>query len=253
MRWSVGWFGIKDLFTMVNLFGGVLGIYWSALGHPDWAGYAILGGYLFGDSLDGVVARATGTGNRFGAEFDSAADHLGQGIAPGVVAFAAYRQAGHPAIGLALMALLMATASIRQARFNVDRFNFPLAYCGLPRTMSGIIALAVVNSVFFHEVAIGWQLGAVVLAAMAIMNLVPVPYMTHRGERKMQTWAKLLAWSFLVSPVLLFLLGRRYLFDVAAIYGIGYALFGWVPLSVGERQAFRLEYRRWAGVVDTLK
>jgi phosphatidylserine synthase len=253
MRWSVGWFGVKDLFTMINLFGGVMGIYWSALGHPDWAGYAILAGYLFGDALDGVVARATNTGNRFGAEFDSAADHLGQGLAPAVVVFAAYRQAGHEAIGLALMATLMATASIRQARFNVDRFHFPLAYCGLPRTVSGLLALAFVNSMFVHRVPAGWSIGIVVLVAVAIGNLLPVPYMTHRGGRKMQTWAKLLAWSFVLMPVLLFLLGRQYLFDVLAIYCLAYAGFGWVPMTVAERQAFRVEYRRWAGVVDTLK
>ena len=94
MRWSVGYFGVKDLFTMVNVLGGVFGIYFAAIGEPAMAGYAILAGYFFGDALDGPVARLTKTGNRFGSEFDSAADHIGQGIAPAVVVFSAYRLAG---------------------------------------------------------------------------------------------------------------------------------------------------------------
>jgi phosphatidylglycerophosphate synthase len=84
--------------------GGVAGIYFAAIGKPDWAGYAILAGYFFGDALDGPVARATGTGNRFGSEFDSAADHIGQGIAPAVVVFSAYHLIGQTTIGVALMA-----------------------------------------------------------------------------------------------------------------------------------------------------
>lgn len=253
MRWSVGWFGIKDLFTMLNLLGGVLGIYWAAQGNPVWAAYAILGGYFLGDALDGPVARATGTGNRFGAEFDSAADHLGQGIAPAVVVFAAYRAQGHVAAGVALMALLITTASLRQARFNVDRFVFPLAYCGLPRTISGIVALACPNAVLVGKTGAGPVVGAVILITVAVLNLVPIPYMTHRGGRKMQLWVKALAISFLALPPLLFVFAPRYLFDVMTIYGLGYTAGGWIPLSRAERAAFFAEYRRWAHELATLK
>jgi phosphatidylserine synthase len=253
MRLSLGWFGVKDLFTMVNLLGGVLGIYWAADGHPLWAGYAILGGYLFGDVLDGPVARATKTGNRFGGEFDSAADHLGQGIAPAVVVMEAYRQQGQPAVGFVLMALLMSTASIRQARFNVDRFDFPLAYCGLPRTVSGFMAISCANATMLKSSGVGDVVGIVILATIAALNLVPIPYMTHRGDRKMQLWVKLLVVSFLVLPLLSFFLWRRYTFDILLIYALGYTLGGWIPLSRQERAAFYAEHRRWSQQVAQLK
>jgi phosphatidylserine synthase len=253
MRWSVGWFGVKDLFTMINLLGGVVAIYLAALGNPVWAGYAILAGYFFGDALDGIVARATNTGNRFGAEFDSAADHVGQGIAPAVVVFAAYHQMGHTVLGGVLMAALITTASIRQARFNVARFHFPLAYCGLPRTISGIVALAYPNSMLFQQFRYAHLLGVVVIGLMAVLNLVPIPYMTHRGERKMQTWAKILVVSFLVLPFAIFAFARSYIFDMMFIYTFAYACGGWVPILPAERRAFYAEYRRWATVVNTLK
>lgn len=252
MRLSVGWFGVKDLFTLVNLLGGVMGIYFAALGNPVWAGYAILAGYFFGDALDGPVARATNTGNRFGSEFDSAADHVGQGIAPAVVVFAAYRLAGHTTTGVLLMAALVSTASIRQARFNVAPFESPLTYCGLPRTVSGFIALAYPNSLLFRQPG-GPTVGIVVIALVALLNLLPVPYMTHRGGRRMQGWVKVLVVSFLVTPLAVFFFARRFVFDVMFVYGAGYAALGWLPLHPAERRAFYERYRAWSATVSSLR
>ena len=238
---------------MINLLGGVFGIYFCFLGDPAWAGYAILAGYFFGDALDGPVARVTRTDNRFGSEFDSAADHIGQGIAPAVVVFTAFRLAGHATTGLLLMAALISSASIRQARFNVDRFDSPLTYCGLPRTVSGFVALAYPNSLLFKETAVGYPLGIGIIGAVAVLNLLPIPYMTHRGKRKMQGWVKALVLTFLVTPFGAFIFARHYTFDVMLVYALGYAALGWLPILPAERAAFYDEYRRWAGQVATLK
>jgi phosphatidylserine synthase len=253
MRWSVGYFGVKDLFTMVNVLGGVFGIYYAAIGEPAMAGYAILAGYFFGDALDGPVARLTKTGNRFGSEFDSAADHIGQGIAPAVVVFSAYRLAGHQTLGLLLMAALISTASIRQARFNVAKFDFPLTYCGLPRTVSGFVALALPNSMVFKHSAAGFGLGSIVIAIVAALNIVPIPYMTHRGQRAMQWWVKPLVASFLISPFVAFFVARDYTFDVMLLHAMAYVAAGWLPVMPDERRAFYAEYRRWAHLVATLQ
>src|SRR5258706_11127390 len=79
--WSLSYFGVKDLFTVINLMGGVAGIVLAFTSRLDYAGYAIFAGYLFGDVLDGPVARWTGTANRFGSEIDAASDHLAQSFA----------------------------------------------------------------------------------------------------------------------------------------------------------------------------
>ena len=55
-----GGFGLKDLFTIVNLVGGVASIAFVMAGNLWWASFAIMLGYL-GDVLDGPVARVTGT------------------------------------------------------------------------------------------------------------------------------------------------------------------------------------------------
>jgi hypothetical protein len=61
------------------------------------------------------------------------------------------------------------------ARFNVDRFDSPLTYCGLPRTVSGFVALAYPNCWLFKQTAIGANLGIVIIGAMAVLNLAPIP------------------------------------------------------------------------------
>ena len=252
MRWGVGYFGVKDLFTMVNLLGGVMGIYYAAIGEPALAGYAILAGYFFGDALDGPVARATNTGNKFGSEFDSVSDHLAQGIAPALVIFAAYRLAGHNTTGIVLMAVLISTATIRGARFSVTKFDFPLTYCGLPRTVSGFIALSFPNSMIFKHSGFGYAGGIVLTVIVAALNIIPVPYMSHHG-RRIQLWIKPLVVSFIVSPFIAFFVARQYTFDMMFIHSLAYVLFGWIGVRTDERRAFYAEYRRWSALVATLR
>jgi CDP-diacylglycerol---serine O-phosphatidyltransferase len=249
MRWNIGYFGIKDLFTVINLLGGVIGIYFAMQGRIDYAGYAIFAGYLFGDALDGQVARWTNTGNAFGSEFDSAADHIGQGIAPAVVVYKAYELGGHETMGLVLMAALICTASIRQARFATAPFKYSLCYCGLPRTVSGMIALSLPNAhIFFQLQPYRWEAGVVIIATMSVLNLVPIPYMTHKG-RRMQWYVKMVVVPFLLAPPLLFFFARPFLYDFLFVCTLGYALTAWIPVLPDERRAFYDEYRRWAAQV----
>src|SRR5580704_2068149 len=82
-------FGVKDLFTSMNALSGVVGIYYCIKGRPLTASYAFLAGYA-ADCLDGLVARATRSSNRFGSEFDTAADFVAQAVAPAFVVYCVY-------------------------------------------------------------------------------------------------------------------------------------------------------------------
>src|SRR5205085_5776249 len=98
-----------------------------AEGHALWARYAIMAGYV-ADLFDGRVARALGEANRFGAEFDTAADFVTQAIAPALVIYLVYRDAA-PALwlspraaqrlGAALAAVLIVAGCARYALRNV--------------------------------------------------------------------------------------------------------------------------------------
>jgi phosphatidylserine synthase len=50
-------FGVKDIFTTINLMGGIVAMCLCIDGQPYYAGVAVLLGYLLGDTMDGYVAR----------------------------------------------------------------------------------------------------------------------------------------------------------------------------------------------------
>jgi phosphatidylserine synthase len=250
MRNNIGPFGLKDLFTLVNLLGGVAAIHFVVMGRPELAGYALLAGYLLGDALDGPVARATKTSNRFGSEFDTATDHFVQAIVPAIIVYAVYARGGHTIAGFVLMFVIVACGTIRQALFSVARLGDPLMYCGLPRTVSGYAAMSyVLSRVFFRGDALGFAIGDVLIPALALMNLLPIPYMTHRGARRMQTYVKLFVVAFLTTPVIALAFARQYTFDVLFVWMFGYAALAWIPLHRDERRAFFVRYRAWADEV----
>lgn len=251
MRFTIGPFGVKDLFTLVNLMGGVAAVYFLFEGRPPAAGTSLLLGYLFGDALDGTVARLTRTSNRFGGEFDTATDHLVQAIIPAIIVFAVYARWGHKTVGFVLMSAIMVCATIRQALFSVARLGDPLMYCGLPRTVSGYASMALVLS---HTIVSfdgpHYVVGAIVIAALAVMGLLPIPYMTHRGTRRMQTWVKVLVAAFLVTPVVSIFIAAGFTFDVLFVWMFGYATMAWIPLRKDERASFFARYREWAAEVS---
>jgi CDP-diacylglycerol--serine O-phosphatidyltransferase len=246
LRRRIGPFGVKDVFTLVNLLGGVAAVGYVVQGEPRNAGYAVLAGFLLGDIVDGMVARRTGTANRFGAEFDAVADHFVHVFVPGLVIYTVYEHGGHGVLGLAAVGALIVCASIRHARFAAARFQFPLCWCGLPRTISGFAALSFPLSSLFANVGHRWALGVVVVVVLSVLNLVPIPYMTHRGRRAMQPYVKVAVAIFLLSTPVLFVVGRRFTFDALFACMMTFALAGWFPVHRDERRAFFAEYRRWA-------
>jgi len=246
MRWSIGPFGVKDLFTLVNLLGGIFAVHFIVAGEPVLAGYAVLAGFMLGDTLDGPVARLTKTSNKFGSEFDTATDHLVQGILPAIIVYAVYARGGHAVTGIVLMAVVITCATVRQALFSVAKMGDPLMYTGLPRTVSGFGAMAyTLSSFFFGMNPARYVVGVFAIIALALLNLLPIPYMTHRGGRRMQTHVKLLVLGFLVTPTVAFVFARQYTFDVLVIWTFGYAATAWIPIYPHEKKAFFERYRQW--------
>jgi CDP-diacylglycerol--serine O-phosphatidyltransferase len=85
-----GIFLLPSLFTVANLLCGYYASIAALVGRPedfDHAAKAIGIAILF-DSLDGRIARMTGTNTEFGTQFDSIADVVSFGIAPAILAYA---------------------------------------------------------------------------------------------------------------------------------------------------------------------
>jgi phosphatidylserine synthase len=246
MRLSVGPFGVKDLFTLFNLVSGVAAVWFVLHGRLDEAGYAVIVGYLFGDTLDGAVARATKTSNRFGSELDTVTDHFVHGIVPGMILMQVYERGGHATLGVVLFAVLVTGATVRHALFAVAKFDYPLCWCGLPRTIAGFATMAFALSTLFRGTEYGYAAGAVIVPLLAAMGIAPIPYMTHRGKRRAQGYVRLAIFLFFATTPAAFFFARAFTFDVFFFWTFAYAFVGWIPVHPDERRAFYAEYRRWA-------
>jgi CDP-diacylglycerol--serine O-phosphatidyltransferase len=109
---------LPNLLTTAGLFAGFFAVVSSMNGHFANAAIAIFVAMIF-DGLDGRVARLTNTQSAFGAEYDSMADMVSFGIAPGLVAYN-WALTGMGKFGWLAAFVFVAGAALRLARFNTQ-------------------------------------------------------------------------------------------------------------------------------------
>ena len=109
---------LPNLLTTAGLFFGFYAIVSSMNGKFEQAAIAIFIAMIF-DGLDGRVARMTNTQSEFGAEYDSMADMVSFGIAPGLVAYN-WALADFGRFGWLAAFVFVASAALRLARFNTQ-------------------------------------------------------------------------------------------------------------------------------------
>lgn len=107
---------IPNLCTTGNLFCGVFSILSVFNGNHLAAAVAILVAMIF-DMLDGKLARLTNSTGQFGVEFDSLADVVSFGVAPGLLIYS-FALNGQGMFGVAVMFAYVAMGAVRLARFN---------------------------------------------------------------------------------------------------------------------------------------
>jgi CDP-diacylglycerol---serine O-phosphatidyltransferase len=237
-------FGVKDVFTTINLLGGVIAICLCIDGRPYEAGIAVVLGYLLGDTLDGFIARKLGTANEFGAEYDTISDHTAHVIAPAAIVYTVYKDAQllvspwDQVLAMGLAASLVVSVSVRHARNIIAPVEFKGVWAGLPRSVLGFIAIGYCNSSFAASAPGGWWLGVVLIPAMAIATLSYFPFPSHRMSRSHHLHVKILIFLFIASTSYAMLLRRELLFDVFTFWMTGYALTGWLSMTREERTHF---------------
>jgi CDP-diacylglycerol---serine O-phosphatidyltransferase len=122
--------------TLLNLFCGLYAIILAIKGEFMRAPtFIVLGGIA--DVLDGRVARATGTGSRFGEELDSLVDAISFGLAPALIMYLELPNRG--TLEWLLTFIFTACAVMRLARFNVEQAGRKKTHFhGLPSPAAGL-------------------------------------------------------------------------------------------------------------------
>lgn len=133
---------IPNLFTLSNLFCGVLGIYFSFHEALHWAAVMIFVGGFF-DFFDGMIARMIGAQSDLGKQLDSLADMVTFGVLPGIILFnlilsahgcyfSNFAEIPISAFALACTGFLIPLfGALRLAKFNIDE-NQSDNFVGIP-------------------------------------------------------------------------------------------------------------------------
>ncbi|MCG8421847.1 MAG: CDP-alcohol phosphatidyltransferase family protein [Proteobacteria bacterium] len=239
-------FGVKDVFTTVNLLGGAVAICLCIEGYPFAAGVAVMLGYLFGDTLDGWVARKLGSANAFGAAYDTIADHLAHCIAPAAIVYTVYKDAGllssfvgNQLLAVFLASIIMVAASIRHARNEVQPVRYRGVWAGLPRSVLGFCSIAYVNATLAPYLAGGFWLGVVLIPALCAVTLTHLPFPSHHLARKHIWYVRVLIAMFFVTTFGILIIVPHFMFDVLFVWMFGYALTSWMSLNTDERTEYR--------------
>jgi CDP-diacylglycerol--serine O-phosphatidyltransferase len=130
---------VPNGFTLFNLFCGIYAIIVAMQGKVGLAPSFIVAGGI-ADALDGRVARATGTGSRFGEELDSLVDAISFGLAPALIVYLGGRlQQSQGNLDWLLVFIYSACAVMRLARFNVEQAGRKKTHFhGLPSPAAGL-------------------------------------------------------------------------------------------------------------------
>src|SRR4051794_11669954 len=180
-------------FTLFNLFCGIYAIILAL--HDQIAtapGFIVLGGIA--DTLDGRVARATGTGSRFGEELDSLVDAISFGFAPALIVYLGTPVEHRGNLDWLLVFIFTACAVMRLARFNVEQAGRKKTHFhGLPSPAAGMTLATYYwfsQTPLYNQTVVGdlnWTTGLrglmMVLAFLMISN-VSYPAVPTVGFRK---------------------------------------------------------------------
>jgi CDP-diacylglycerol--serine O-phosphatidyltransferase len=143
-RFRRGVYLLPSLLTLGNMFCGYQCIVYAM--RNDYATAApFIGFAMVLDSLDGAVARLTGTESEFGLQLDSMADIISFGMAPAILAFS-WGLAPLGRLGTAAGFMFVTAAAMRLARFNIQSASTTdkRYFAGLPSPAAAAIPAATV-------------------------------------------------------------------------------------------------------------
>ena len=197
---------LPSLFTMGNIFLGFWAVVQGLRGNFGPAALAVaIAGVL--DTIDGRIARMTGTESEFGKELDSLADVLTFGSAPALLAFL-WGLHEFPRVGWLVPLFFLVCCATRLARFNVQTKVVDSRYfAGLPTPA----AAGAVVSVLFFDPDRDWRtwMAGSLLVLMALVGLLMVSTFRYRSTKQVDFGRRRSYRSLLVPVVVLLLIVWR--------------------------------------------
>lgn len=164
-RFRRGVYLLPSLMTLGNMFCGYACVIYAMRGEFGIAA-PFIGVAMVLDTLDGRIARMTGTTSEFGLQFDSLADVISFGIAPAILTFSW----GLTALGnwgWAAGFVYVTAAAMRLARFNIQAGSVDKRYfAGMP---SPAAATVPASTIFAYPSGFQEPSGALPVLALVLV------------------------------------------------------------------------------------
>ena len=185
---------IPNSFTALSLLLGVGSIVTGQLGELELSGWMIVWCGLL-DVLDGLAARLLKATSDFGAEFDSMADLVAFGVAPGMLVLQAGMEIGGVQLDTGAFWVLLVSVGVfvlagamRLARFNLATDKPRTGwFAGLPITAAGggLVSTGVILLIRYEEIAAAMPLHAYLpivmfVLALGMISTIRFPKITKR-------------------------------------------------------------------------
>jgi CDP-diacylglycerol--serine O-phosphatidyltransferase len=228
-----GIYVLPNMITLAALFGGFYAIVMAMNGRFENAVIGVFCAMVL-DSLDGRVARMTGTQSAFGEQMDSLSDMVSFGAAPALIIYE-WALKGMGKLGWVAAFVYCASAALRLARFNtnigvVDKRYFQ----GLPSPAAAALVTGfiwVMDDAGFKGVLkidwLAWSAIAVTLyAGLTMVTNVPFYSFKTVSHRKSVPFVFIVLIALAIAAVNLH--PPLVLFGAFCVYGLsGYAVYGW--------------------------
>ena len=217
-------FFLPNIFTGMNMACGFSSMILSTKGMHFEAAMILILGAIF-DSVDGRVARLTGTSSSFGEQFDSMSDAVSFGVAPAFLMYEKYLFE-YGRMGGVVAFIYLLCAALRLARFNANiskvRSDF---FQGLP---SPGAALAIIGLVLladrFPEIDNYSYIWLFYTAFYGILMITTIPFHSFKDGQLVKNHKRMLLFVFFLTAALTVVYYR-------IMFAVGMALY--VLISLG--------------------
>ncbi|GGG06841.1 CDP-diacylglycerol--serine O-phosphatidyltransferase [Paenibacillus abyssi] len=229
---------IPSLFTVGNLFLGIVAIILVFNEKPDYAAMMVIIAMLL-DGVDGRVARALNVQSEFGKELDSLSDVISFGVAPAFIMYVVAFQQLNPAAAWIVTALFPICGALRLARFNVIS-GTPGYFIGLPIPAAGGVLCTL--ALFYKDIHVAVLLVSTLVLSFLMVSNIKYPNFKKVGMPKGAIW---IIPIIVVVTITLGIIFRDHLSKIIFVPLALYALYG-LKKNVDRRLSGRSRKRRKA-------
>jgi CDP-diacylglycerol--serine O-phosphatidyltransferase len=221
-------FFLPNTFTALNMACGFIAIMLAMQSEFYKACLMIVLGAIF-DSVDGRVARMTGTQSAFGEQFDSMSDLISFGISPALIYYYKFLY-GTGRLGMIVTFLFVLCGALRLARFNANIEKVSSNYfqgLPIPGAATAIVGYILI-SIEFPQYFVYNYINIPYIALYSLLMISNVPFPSFKSSPWAKTHKKQLLIMLLLLIASIFVYEEIMIGAIITVYVVGsmfYVLF----------------------------